>query len=103
GFHRRPLDKPILPRHSHGFGDVRYQLMKFMRICLMKSLLRIVAILTILFALQTTAKTLGLTIDHRWNEKPLVFDALTQTTAIGQSVSVTRLDYLLSGFSLRQT
>lgn len=35
--------------------------------------------------------------------QPLVFDALTNITAAGQRVSVTRLDFLLSNFALRQS
>jgi cytochrome c peroxidase len=46
---------------------------------------------------------LRLDIDPRFGGMPLVFDALTNVTAAGQRVSVTRLDFLLSRPALRRT
>ena len=42
-------------------------------------------------------------IAPRFNGAPLAFDALTNKTAAGQNISVTRLDFLMSDFALRQT
>jgi hypothetical protein len=39
----------------------------------------------------------------RFNNAPLSFDTLTNVTTSRQRISVTRLDFLLSSFSLRQT
>ena len=52
----------------------------------------------------SVATATGLRVDlaPQFNGKPLVFDALTNRTAAGQLVSVTRLDFLLSDFSLRR-
>jgi cytochrome c peroxidase len=38
----------------------------------------------------------------RFNGAPLLFDAITNRTAAGQLISVTRLDYLVSNFALRR-
>ena len=46
--------------------------------------------------------TLRVEVLPRFDGKPLVFDALTNTTATGQRVSVTRLDFLLSQFAVRR-
>ena len=40
-------------------------------------------------------------VQPRFGDAPLVFDALTNVTAAGQSISVTRLDFLLSKMALR--
>jgi cytochrome c peroxidase len=45
---------------------------------------------------------LHLTLVPRFNGRPLVFDVVTNTTAAGQAISVTRLDLLLSGIALRR-
>ncbi len=44
---------------------------------------------------------LRVTISPQFNARPLAFDALTNTTAAGQRISVTRLDLLLSGIAVR--
>ncbi len=68
--------------------------------------------LTRVLALAATALTLPaagqgsrlrIEIDPRFGGAPLVFDALTNVTAAGQRVSVTRLDFLLSHAALRRT
>jgi cytochrome c peroxidase len=46
---------------------------------------------------------LQITILPRFNNAPLVFDSLTNQTAAGQKISVTRLDFLLSDIALRRT
>src|SRR5260370_47727 len=38
----------------------------------------------------------------QFNGTPLVFDALTNTTAAGQKISVTRLDFLLSNIQFHR-
>ena len=48
------------------------------------------------------AATLEVEIVPRFNGAPLVFDSVTNVTAAGQTVSVTRLDFLLSNFALRR-
>ncbi len=45
---------------------------------------------------------LAVAIEPRFGGAPLVFDALTNTTAAGQLVSVTRLDFLLSNVALHR-
>ena len=44
---------------------------------------------------------LQVTVTPRFNARSLAFDALTNTTAAGQRLSVTRLDFLLSGIAVR--
>ena len=46
---------------------------------------------------------LRVTVTPRFNGAPLAFDALTNVTAAGQRIAVTRLDFLLSRLGLRQT
>jgi cytochrome c peroxidase len=45
---------------------------------------------------------LEITVLPRFNRAPLVFDSLTNQTAAGQKISVTRLDFLLSDLALRR-
>jgi len=45
---------------------------------------------------------LAVAIEPRFGGAPLVFDAMTNMTAAGQAVSVTRLDFLLSNIALRR-
>ena len=45
--------------------------------------------------------SLEVKIVPHFNNAPLVFDSLTNRTAAGQTISVTRLDFLLSGIALR--
>jgi cytochrome c peroxidase len=47
--------------------------------------------------------SLQVRIEPRFNSRPLVFDALALTNAAGQSLSVTRLDFLLSDIALRRS
>ena len=47
--------------------------------------------------------TLSVKILPRFDGAPLVFDALAHTTAAGQRVSVTRLDFILSNLELRRS
>src|SRR5947207_15739809 len=37
-----------------------------------------------------------------FNNAPLIFDTVTNQTAVGQKISVTRLDFLMSGIALRR-
>src|ERR1041385_2872341 len=47
--------------------------------------------------------SLEVRVQPRWSGHPLEFDALTNSTPAGQRLCVTRLDFLLSEFALRQT
>ncbi len=51
----------------------------------------------------SSATNLEVNIVPRFNHAPLAFDALTNQTAAGQTISVTRLDFLLSDVALRRT
>lgn len=59
--------------------------------------------LAIGFSVAARAGDLHIAIDPKFNGAPLAFDALTNLTAAGQRVSVTRLDFLLSHPALRRT
>jgi cytochrome c peroxidase len=48
------------------------------------------------------AANLAITILPRFNGAPLAFDALTNQTAAGQKISVTRLDFLVSDIAVRR-
>ncbi len=50
----------------------------------------------------SVAVTLNVRVAARFNDAPLVLDSLVNTTAAGQAVSVTRLDFLLSNFALHE-
>ncbi|MEY2466423.1 MAG: cytochrome c peroxidase [Verrucomicrobiota bacterium] len=47
--------------------------------------------------------SLNVQIVPRFNNAPLVFDSITNTTTSRQNISVTRLDFLVSNFALRNT
>jgi cytochrome c peroxidase len=49
-----------------------------------------------------SATTLEVEIAPLFNGAPLVFDSLTNVTAAGQKISVTRLDFLVSNIALRR-
>ncbi|HZM01488.1 MAG TPA: MbnP family protein [Candidatus Saccharimonadales bacterium] len=49
------------------------------------------------------AADLELSIAPQFNGAPLVFDSLVQRTAAGQTISITRLDAMLSDIALRRT
>src|SRR5436190_14406201 len=70
-------------------------------------ILRTITILLSLFlailSLHAETATLSIAVETRWDGKPLAFDSIMNTTAAGQKISVTRLDFLLSNFSLRKT
>ncbi len=53
-------------------------------------------------AFRAAAANLEVEILPRFNGAPLIFDALTNRTAAGQTVSVTRLDFLISNVSFRR-
>jgi cytochrome c peroxidase len=53
--------------------------------------------------LGVSAASLDIRVHARFQEAPLVLDALAHTNAAGQTLSVTRLDFLLSDFALRRT
>lgn len=48
------------------------------------------------------AHRIAMFIEPRFDGAPLVFDAMTNKTAAGQRISVTRLDFLLSNIALRR-
>jgi cytochrome c peroxidase len=50
----------------------------------------------------TRGASLEINIQPRFNGAPLVFDALNNQTATRQKISVTRLDFVLSGFALQR-
>ena len=62
--------------------------------------------LFILLAASATATaaphSLLVEVQPRFANAPLMFDAMTNVTAAGQTVSVTRLDFLLSNIALRR-
>ncbi|MEO5803242.1 MAG: MbnP family protein [Verrucomicrobiota bacterium] len=51
---------------------------------------------------RSEAAPLKMAIDPRWFDKSLAFDAITNVTKADQSISVTRLDFLLSNIALRR-
>jgi cytochrome c peroxidase len=53
-------------------------------------------------AFSTAAGDLQVKFIPQFNGEPLAFDALKNQTAAGQKISITRLDFLLSGISLRR-
>jgi len=61
-----------------------------------------VAFLIVISWRTVRAAQLDLTILPRFNNAPLVFDTVTNQTAAGQRISVTRLDFLISDISLRR-
>jgi cytochrome c peroxidase len=63
----------------------------------------VIAILVLSQWLTARAATLEITIQPCFNQAPLIFDSLTNQTAAGQKISVTRLDFLVSGIALRRT
>ncbi len=67
--------------------------------------LRVIAISLLLLSHSRAANAASLEIKilPRFNNAPLVFDSLTNQTAAGQKISVTRLDFLMSGIALRRT
>ncbi|HSH92820.1 MAG TPA: MbnP family protein [Roseimicrobium sp.] len=77
----------------------------FGRFCGLKPAL--LAALTFWLLITTTipahAASLTLDISHRFAGKPLILDDTNLVTAAGQSISVTRLDYLMSDIALRRT
>lgn len=61
-----------------------------------------VTVFTVLASL-AFAETLHINVEHRWQAQPLTYDAVQFGDTQTQQVSVTRLDYLLSEFSLLRT
>jgi cytochrome c peroxidase len=68
-------------------------------ICALK---KIPPLALLLLATGAGAADLRLEFVPRFNHAPLVFDALTNQTAAGQNISVTRLDFLASDIALRR-
>ena len=68
-------------------------------------LARINLLLLLAMVLSFSADAADLRVEFlpRFNGAPLTFDSLTNQTASGQKVSVTRLDFLVSKFGLHQT
>lgn len=58
-------------------------------------------ILPIVVMLCGPAFALDVRVEPRFAGEPLVYDAVTNLTASGQQISVTRLDFLLSGFAVK--
>ncbi len=56
----------------------------------------------ILCCLSSNASNLEIEIRPQFSGAPLVFDSLTNTNSAGQLISVSRLDFLVSNFALRQ-
>src|SRR5438445_66231 len=52
---------------------------------------------------QQVSPTLRVEFLPQFNGAPLAFDALTNQISSGQTISVTRLDFLVSNFALRET
>jgi cytochrome c peroxidase len=69
----------------------------------MKHALKIILLLQLLLATGADAADLRVDFSPQFSGAPLVFDALKNQTAGGQTISVTRLDFLLSDFALRRT
>ncbi|HTX22641.1 MAG TPA: MbnP family protein [Candidatus Aquilonibacter sp.] len=63
---------------------------------------KILPLLPLFLAAGADAADLRVEFDPQFNGVPLVFDALTNQTASGQTISITRLNFLLSDFSLRR-
>lgn len=61
-----------------------------------------VAVLVLASALVGGARSLPVEVELRFGDAPLAFDVVTNVTAAGQTISVTRLDFLLSSFALRR-
>src|ERR1041385_5261103 len=61
-----------------------------------------VLLLVLLFALPLHAAQLKINFLPRFNGSPLIFDALTKRIAGAATISVTRLDFLLSNVALRR-
>jgi cytochrome c peroxidase len=67
----------------------------------MKTSRAIVWIAVALASLSARGMNLEVAITPRFNGAPLVFDSATNRTAAGQTISVTRLDLILSGIAFR--
>ncbi|HTA95986.1 MAG TPA: MbnP family protein, partial [Verrucomicrobiae bacterium] len=68
----------------------------------MNRALKKILLLSLLLATGAVAADLRVDFLPQFNGAPLVFDSLANQTAAGQKISVTRLDFLLSGISLRR-
>jgi cytochrome c peroxidase len=68
----------------------------------MRRALKKILLLPLLLATGAGAADLRVEFVPRFNNAPLAFDALTNQTAAGQKISVTRLDFLLSDIALRR-
>lgn len=53
-------------------------------------------------AMQTEASVLRLAVQHRFGDAPLLLDSLRYENGAGETCSITRLSYLISGVSLRR-
>jgi hypothetical protein len=68
----------------------------------MRRALDIILLLPLLLATGAGATDLRVDFALRFDNAPLAFDALRLPTAAGQIISVSRLDFLVSGFALRK-
>lgn len=68
----------------------------------MKRALKKIWLLPLLVTTTGGAAELRVEFVPQFSGAPLVFDTLTNQTASGQTISITRLDFLLSDFSLRR-
>ncbi len=68
------------------------------------SLFRMMAVIALMLCQQAPSSAVNLEINiiPRFNHAPLMFDTLTNQTASGQRISVTRLDFLLSNLALHR-
>src|SRR6516162_9292098 len=62
-----------------------------------------VSTVSVTAAQHSAAVTLTVETLPRFNGAPLLFDAITNRTAAGQMISVTRLDFLVSNLALRRS
>ena len=61
----------------------------------------IVFIVALLFAANTRADSLGISLQHTLTGKPLILDSLRYETSANETFSISRLSYLLSEFELQ--
>src|ERR1041385_2222075 len=69
----------------------------------MRALIKSSLLLSLAGTLSSAGSDLRVQFVPRFNNAPLAFDSLTNTTVAGQKISVTRLDFLISDFALRNT
>jgi len=70
----------------------------------MRKFLFLIAVILVCggFAFFASATTLEIAVQSKFNGEPLLLDSLRYQNAAGETLSVTRLSYLLSGFALQR-